>query len=194
MYIIIIQTQKVHQNTLRPLILVTTQEAVVKIGITRHLTITEKIEKVQLKQKDSLRKVHEKHNLLQIPVISQVTAEITMRIEVDHQVIIAKNEDDLMTDDNKIIVEKGLQQIVHIDRIHQGETDTNHLETDINHQDAMIATNHLEEIPDTNHLEEIQDTNHPDAIIIDLPIETVDPLNIAQIQPITVHVKVTIMQ
>jgi primase-polymerase (primpol)-like protein len=132
-----------------------------------------------------------------------MTAEITMRIEVDRQVIIAKNEDDLVTDDNKIIVEKGLQQIVHIDRIHQGKTDTNHLETDINHQDAMIATNHLEEIPDTNHLEEIPDTNHLDeiqntshldVIIIDLPIETIDPLNIAQIQPITVHVKVTIMQ
>ena len=193
MYIIIIQTQKVHQNTLRQLILVATREAVVKIEITRHLTITEKIEKVQLKQKDSPRKVHEKHNLLQITVISQMTAEITMTIEADHQVTIAKNEEDLLTDDNKIIVEKRLQQIFYIDRIHQDETDSNHLET-INHQDAMIATNHLEEIPDTNHLDEIQDTNHPDAIIIDLPIKTIDPLNIAQIQPITVHVKVTIMK
>jgi len=194
MYTIIIQTQKVHQNTLRPLILVTTREAVVKIEITRHLTITEKIEKVQLKQKDSPRKVHEKHNLLQITVISQMTAEITMTIEADHQVIIAKNEEDLLTDDNKMIAEAELQRIIHTGRIHQDETDTNHLETDINHQDAIIATNHLEEIPDTNHLDEIQDTNHPDAIIIDLPIKTIDPLNIAQIQPITVHVKVTIMQ
>ena len=147
--------------------------------------------------------MHEKHNLLQIPVISQMTAEITMRIEVDHQVIIAKNEDDLMTDDNKIIVEKGLQQIVHIDRIHQGKTDTNHLETDINHQDAMIATNHPEEIPGTNHQEEILDTNHPgeiqdinhlDAILTDHLTETIDLLNIAQIPAITVHDKVTIIQ
>ena len=185
MYIIIIQTQKVHQNTLRQLILVATREAVVKIEITRHLTITEKTEKIQLKQKDSPRKVHEKHNFLQITVISQMTAEITMTIEADHQVIIAKNEGDLLTDDNKMIAEAELQPIIHIGRIHQDETDTNHLETDINHQDAMIAI---------NHLEEIQDTNHPDAIIIDLPIETIDPLNIAQIQPITVYNKVTIMQ
>jgi len=121
-------------------------------------------------------------------------AEITMTIEADHQVIIAKNEEDLVTDDNKMIAEAELQRIIHTGRIHQDETDTNHLETDINHQDAMIATNHLEEIPDTNHLDEIQDTNHPDAIIIDLPIETIDPLNIAQIQPITVYNKVTIMR
>jgi hypothetical protein len=194
MYTIIIQTQKVHQNTLRQLILVATREAVVKIEITRHLPITEKIEKVQLKQKDSPRKVHEKHNPLQVTVISQTTAEITMTIEADHQIIIAKNEEDLLTDDNKMIAEAELQRIIHTGRIHQDETDTNHLETDINHQDAMIATNHLEEIPDTNHLDEIQDTNHPDAITIDLPIETIDPPNIAQIQPITVYTKVTIMQ
>jgi hypothetical protein len=194
MYTIIIQTQKVHQNTLRQLILVATREAVVRIEITRHPTITKKIEKIQLKQKDSPRKVHEKHNLLQITVINQMTAEITMTIEADHQVIIAKNEADLLTDDNKTIAEAELQRIIHIGRIHRDETDTNHLETDINHQDAMIATNHLEEIPDTNHLNKIQDTNHPDAITIDLPVETTDPPNIAQIQPITVYNKVTIMQ
>jgi len=191
-YTIITPIQKAPQNTLRQPILVITQKAAVMIEIIRHPITIEEIEKVQLKQKDLLKKVLEEHSLLQITVINQTTAEIATKTEVVHQVIVAKIEDDLVTDASKIIVETEPQQIVHTDHIHQETTDTSHLKTDINHHDEMIATNHPEETLDTNHLDEIQDINHPDVILTDRPIETIDPLNIAHIPPITVRAKMII--
>jgi hypothetical protein len=147
--------------------------------------------------------VLEKQNLLQINVINQMTAEIATKTEVAHQVIVAKIKDDQVIDASKMIAEAEPQQIIHTDRIHLETTDTNHLETDINHHDEMIATNHPEEILgtnhpeeilDTNHLEEIQDINHLDVILTDHLTETINLLNIAQIPAITVRVKVTIIQ
>jgi len=132
-----------------------------------------------------------------------MTAIIATKTEVAHQDIIAKIKDDQMIDANKMIAEAELQRIIHTGRIHQETTDTNHLEIDTNHHDAMIATNHpeeilstnhQEEILDTNHLEGIQDINHLDAILTDRLTETIDLLNIAQIPAITVHDKVTIIQ
>jgi hypothetical protein len=139
-----------------------------------------------------LKTVLEKHSLLQIGVINQMTAEIATKIEVAHQVIIARI--DQVTDASKIIAEAEPQQIIHTGHIHQKTTGTSHLKKDINHHDEMIATNPPEEIPDTNHLEEIQDINHPDVTLTDRPTEIIDLPNIAQVPPITVRAKITIIQ
>jgi len=165
---------------LRQLILAITQEVAVTITKFHHPTITKDTEKVQLKQKGSPRKVLEKPSLLQTDIINQMTAKTATKTEVAHLVITNKNEDVLVINANKIVIETGLLQIIHTDHTHQGKTNTNHPEIDTNHQDGIIATNHLEEIPDINHLDEIT-TDHL--------IEIIDPLNIAQAPLTTVHAK-----